>query len=347
QMRRRGAATASASRTCASGSRRWIRSTRASTCSGSPSAFAFSSRCPRSRRAARRPTRKDLRLRRPSRGRRFRRRRPPPAPRPRSPKPRARSSAMPAETRLLRVMIVDDESPARSLLREYLAAEPDVQLAGECTNGFEAVKAIGELSPDLVLLDVQMPKLDGFEVLELLERPPAVVFVTAYDEYALKAFEVHAVDYVLKPVSRERLAEALAHARARLADDPKVPATPSALSLAAAARAPGQFLERILVKDGARVHVIPVQRLDWIEAQDDYAAIHAEGKMHLKPRPLAEVAAGLDPGRFVRIHRSYVLNIERLARIEPYAKDSRVAILHDGRQLPLSRAGYARLRELL
>ena len=254
---------------------------------------------------------------------------------------------MPAETRRLRVLIVDDEAPARSLLREYLAGETDVDLAGECTNGFEAVKAIGDLAPDLVLLDVQMPKLDGFEVLELLERPPAVVFVTAYDEYALKAFEVHAVDYVLKPVARERLTEALTHARARLADQDKPAAAPSAVSLAAAARAPGQFVERILVKDGARVHVIPVQRLDYIEAQDDYAAIHAEGKSHLKPRPLSEVAAGLDPDRFVRIHRSYVLNIERLARIEPYAKDSRVAILLDGKQLPVSRAGYARLRELL
>ncbi len=254
---------------------------------------------------------------------------------------------MPAEARLLRVLIVDDEAPARSLLREYLAAEAGVELAGECTNGFEAVKAIGELAPDLVLLDVQMPKLDGFEVLELLERPPAVVFVTAYDEYALKAFEVHAVDYVLKPVSRERLAEALAHARARFSGEGSAPLAPSAVSLAASARAPGQFVERILVKDGARVHVIPVQRLDWIEAQDDYAAIHSDGKTHLKPRPLAEIAAGLDPARFVRIHRSYVLNIERIARIEPYAKDSRVAILHDGKQLPVSRAGYARLTELL
>jgi two-component system LytT family response regulator len=252
------------------------------------------------------------------------------------------------ETRTLRVMIVDDESPARSLLREYLSAEPGVEVAGECTNGFEAVKAIGEHAPDLVLLDVQMPKLDGFEVLELLERPPAVVFVTAYDEYALKAFEVHAVDYVLKPVARERLSEALAHARERLAGEGSAaPAAPSAASLAASARAPGQFVERILVKDGARVHVIPVQRLDYIEAQDDYAAIHAEGRAHLKPRPLAEVSAGLDPDRFVRIHRSYVLNIERLARIEPFAKDSRVAILHDGKQLPVSRAGYARLKELL
>jgi two-component system LytT family response regulator len=251
------------------------------------------------------------------------------------------------DARRLRVMIVDDEAPARSLLREYLSAAPDVEIVGECTNGFEAVKSIGELAPDLALLDVQMPKLDGFEVLELLERPPAVVFVTAYDEYALKAFEVHAVDYVLKPVSRERLTEALVRARARFAGEGSPPPGPSAVSLAASARAPGQFVERILVKDGAKVHVIPVQRLDWIEAQDDYAAIHAEGKIHLKPRPLAEVAAGLDPDRFVRIHRSYVLNIERLARIEPFAKDSRIAILLDGKQLPVSRAGYTRLRELL
>ncbi|HEY2953669.1 MAG TPA: LytTR family DNA-binding domain-containing protein [Candidatus Eisenbacteria bacterium] len=254
---------------------------------------------------------------------------------------------MPAEAHPLRVLIVDDEAPARSLLREYLSAEPGVAIAGECSNGFEAVKSIGELAPDLVLLDVQMPKLDGFEVLELLEQPPAVVFVTAYDEYALRAFEVHAVDYVLKPVARERLAEALAHARGRLVGNAGAAPAPSAATLAAEARPPGQFVERILVKDGARVHVIPVARLDWIEAQDDYSAIQSEGRSYLKPRPLVELSAGLDPARFVRIHRSYVLNVERLARIEPYAKDSRIAILHDGKELPVSRAGYARLKELL
>ena len=205
---------------------------------------------------------------------------------------------------------------------------------------------IGETAPDLVFLDVQMPKLDGFEVLELLERPPAVVFVTAYDEYALRAFEVHAVDYVLKPVGRERLEEALGQARARLGAA-AAPLGPSPAALAAAARPPGQFLERLLVKDGANVHVIPVERVDWIEAQDDYVAIHAGGKTHLKPQTLAEVAAALDPARFVRIHRSHVLNLERLARLELYAKDSHVAILADGKQLPVSRAGYARLKALL
>jgi two-component system LytT family response regulator len=246
----------------------------------------------------------------------------------------------------LRVVIVDDEAPARGLLREYLAAHAGVEVVGECANGFEAVKVIGEQAPDIVFLDIQMPKLDGFEVLDLLERPPAVVFVTAFDEYALKAFEVHAVDYVLKPVTRERLAESLAQARARLGAAVAVPA-PSPATLAAAARPPGRYVERLLVKDGPNVHVIPVGQVDWIEAQDDYVGIRAEGKTHLKPQPLAEVAAGLDPARFVRIHRSYVLNIERLARLELYAKDSYLAVLRDGKELPVSRSGHARLKELL
>lgn len=253
--------------------------------------------------------------------------------------------------RTMRTLIVDDEAPARALLREYLSSSAGVEVLGECMNGFEAVKRIGELSPDLVLLDVQMPKLDGFEVLELLDKPPVVVFVTAYDEYALKAFEVHAVDYVLKPVGRERLNEALARARERLgAGAPTAAAhatAPSAVALSAAARPPGTWLERILVKDGANVHVIPVERLEWIEAQDDYVAIHSEGKTHLKPTTLAEIGAGLDPKRFVRIHRSYLLHVERLAKIESLAKDSRVAVLKDGKELPVSKAGYARLKELL
>jgi two-component system LytT family response regulator len=155
------------------------------------------------------------------------------------------------------------------------------------------------------------------------------------------------VDYVLKPIGRDRVNEAVAQVRARLSGQAPSAPPASAASLAAAARAPGQFVERVLVRDGAQVHVIPVERLDWIEAQDDYVAIRADGKTHLKPQALAEIANGLDPARFVRIHRSYVLNVERLARLELYAKDSRVAILKDGKQLPVSRAGYARLKELL
>jgi len=267
---------------------------------------------------------------------------------------------MAAEPGPLRAVIVDDESPARDLLREYLSGEPGIEVVAECANGFEAVKRIGELSPELVFLDVQMPKLDGFEVLELIEPGPAVVFVTAYDEYALRAFEVHAVDYLLKPFARERLAEALARVRARRAGasisgaaagpggGPAPP--PPAISperIAADARRPGQFVERLLVKEGSQVHVIPADRLDYLEAQDDYVAIHSGGKSHLKAGTLGDISAGLDPDRFVRIHRSYVLNVERIGKLELYAKDSRVAILADGRQLPVSRAGYAKLRELL
>ena len=253
----------------------------------------------------------------------------------------------------LRVLLVDDEAPARALLREYLGAQAGAEVVGECVNGFEAVKAIAELAPDLVFLDVQMPKLDGFEVLELLEPRPAVIFCTAYDEYALKAFEVHAVDYLLKPFGRERLAAALERARERLAlgaaraGSPAAPPPPSGAALAAAARGPGQHAERIVVRDGAQVHVIPAERVDFVEAQDDYVAIHASGKTHLKHQTLAELAEALDPDRFVRIHRSYVANVERIARIELLAKDQRVAVLHDGRQLPISRAGHERLKELL
>ncbi len=243
--------------------------------------------------------------------------------------------------RSLRVIIVDDEEPARMALRHDLAAAGAVEIIAECANGFEAVKAVTELAPDLLFLDVQMPKLDGFEVLDLVGRDVPVVFVTAYDEFALRAFEVHAVDYLLKPVSRERLAEALGRARARRTPRP-APAV-----LRDAARPPGARLERIVIRDGANVDVVPVDKIDYVEAQDDYVAFRTGGKSLLKEQPLGEVETQLDPSRFVRIHRSYLLNIDRLAKVELYAKDSRIAILVDGTKLPLSRAGYQRLQQLL
>jgi two-component system LytT family response regulator len=251
----------------------------------------------------------------------------------------------------LRVLLVDDEAPARALLREYLGGDAAIELVGECANGFEAVKSIAELRPDLVFLDIQMPKLDGFEVLELLEPRPAVIFCTAYDEYALQAFEVHAVDYLLKPFGRERLADAIGRARERMraANAPGAIATPAASpsALAAAARPAGAHAERLVVRDGASVHVIPVERLDFAEAQDDYVALHEGPKEHLKHQTLAELAESLDPTRFVRVHRSFVVNVERIARLERLAKDSRVAVLRDGRQVPVSRSGFERLRGLI
>ena len=243
----------------------------------------------------------------------------------------------------IRAVVVDDEELARAVLREFLGNHPEVEIVAECANGFEAVKAVTELRPDLLFLDIQMPEMDGFEVLELVGRDVAVVFVTAYDEYALRAFEVHAVDYLLKPFSAERLAEALAHVQARRADRGPVPVA----SLVASARPEGRYPARIVVRDGARVHVIPIEKLDYAQAQDDYVNLHAEGRAHLKEQTLAELESTLDPSRFVRIHRSFIVNLERVQRVEPYGKDSRIAILTDGARLPVSRAGFARLGELL
>lgn len=251
-----------------------------------------------------------------------------------------------AVTQVIRAVIVDDEELARQILREYVDASGDVEIVAECANGFEAVKAITEHKPDIVFLDVQMPKLDGFEVLELIGRDTPVVFVTAYDQYAMRAFDAHAVDYLLKPFSLERFRTALDRARQRIGKQ-----MPPATELTAAARPPQQYAQRIVVKDNARVHVIPVDRLDYVEAQDDYVALHTQGKAHLKQQTISSIEATLDPDRFVRIHRSYLVNIERVDRIEPYSKDSKMAVLNTpeqpGVQLPVSRAGYERLKALL
>ncbi len=243
----------------------------------------------------------------------------------------------------LRVLIVDDEPLARAVVREFLGAHPGVEVVAECGNGFDAVKAVSELSPDLMFLDVQMPKLSGFEVLELLGKDVPVIFTTAYDQYALRAFEVHAVDYLLKPFSEERFAEALSRARERLQSREAAPIE----AFVSEVRSGQGPLERVLIRDGSQVHVLPVDRIDYVEAQDDYVAFKSEGKQYLKDQTLGSAEANLDPARFVRIHRSYLLNIDRIARVELYAKDSRVAILRDGTRLPVSRAGYARLAKLL
>ena len=245
----------------------------------------------------------------------------------------------------MRVLIVDDEALARAYLAEQLGTIDGIVIVGQAANGFEAVKMAEELSPDLMLLDVQMPKLSGFEVLELLaERAPAVVFTTAHDEFALRAFEVHAVDYLMKPVEPPRLLAALERVAERLKN--KTPA-PAAHELAETARPPGRPLERILVREGGRVHVLPVDKIDFVEAQDDYLSFASGGKRQRKQQTMSDVEAQLDKTRFVRIHRSFLLNVERLARIEPYAKDSWLAVLQDGTRLPVSRTGYTRLKELI
>ncbi len=263
---------------------------------------------------------------------------------------RRRASGAVPDARI-RALVIDDEQPARHVLCEYLAGHPEVEIVGECANGFEVVKAVAEVRPDLLFLDIQMPKLNGFEVLELLgDDTPAVIFVTAYDRYAIQAFEVHALDYLLKPFTAERLADALA----RLcpghpaAGRPALPGRRLPVpELARTARLEAPYLERILVRQGSDIHVIAVEHLDYVEAQDDYVVLAAKGDKVRKQQTLTRLASSLNPDRFVRIHRSYVLNVERLERLELYAKDSRVGILRDGTRLPVSRSGYARLRKLL
>lgn len=244
----------------------------------------------------------------------------------------------------LRVIVVDDEEPARQLLLGYLEDIDGVSVVAECRNGFEAVKAVAEVDPDLLLLDIQMPKLDGFEVVELLEREMPIIFITAHDEHALRAFDVHAVDYLLKPCSAQRLTEALDRARDRIG---KEETQPPIEELAASAKPEDAVLERILVRDGSDVRVIPADSVDYIEARDDTVAIHVGATVHLKAQRLSTLEQRLDPKRFIRVHRSFILNIDRLRSIELYAKDSRIAILDDDTKVPVSRSGYSRLRELL
>ena len=238
----------------------------------------------------------------------------------------------------IRAVIVDDEALSRSVLREYLAAYDDIEIVGECENGFEAVQAVNDLTPDLLFLDIQMPKLDGFEVLELIGSEVGIIFVTAYDQHAIRAFEVHAVDYLLKPFSEERLGEALDQARSRLAPIP----VPGILRTRRKS-----WVERVLIRSGPRVDVIPVEKIDYVQAQDDYVAFKVGDREYLKQQTLNDLEAELDPSRFVRIHRSSILNIDRLARIERYTKHSHAATLKNGTQLPVSKAGFARLNDLL
>lgn len=245
-------------------------------------------------------------------------------------------------SRPLGAVIVDDEELARALVIELLAAHPDVTVLATCANGFEAVKAVAEKKPDLLFLDVQMPRLDGFEVLELIERDaegrPAVVFVTAYDQYALRAFDANAVDYLLKPFDRARFDTALARARSRIGA--ARPAGPSR----SLREGP---LTRVVVKEGVTVAVLPIGTIDFVKAEDDYVLLQARGKHHLKQQTLASLEEALPRERFVRIHRSYLLNLDRLQKLEPSETGAPTAVLTDGTRLPVSRAGAQRLHEAL
>jgi two-component system LytT family response regulator len=242
----------------------------------------------------------------------------------------------------IRAIVVDDEKLARDLLAEMLREHREIQVVCECKNGFEAVKAVAELAPDLLFLDIQMPKLTGFEVLELLDEQPAVVFVTAYDQYAVDAFDAHAVDYLLKPFSAERLAAAIDKVRKNLERPP-----PPVDELRRAVEPAGEHQRRIVIRDGAQVVILRDDQVDYVEAADDYISIHSQGRSLLKHQTISSLEQALDPARFVRIHRSTIVNIDRIDRIELFTKDRYLAILKDGTRLNISRSGHKRLKAVL
>ncbi len=242
-------------------------------------------------------------------------------------------------TTSLRALIIDDEDLARRLTQEYLRSHPDIEVIGECENGLEAVDAISSSQPDLIFLDIQMPKLNCFEVLEATGRKEGVIFTTAYDQYALKAFDQHAIDYLLKPYSQQRFDEALTKARKLLGQNGN-----AVQDLVTQTNAKP---ERLVVRDRGQTHIIPIEKIDYIEAQDDYVQIYFNGKSLLKTQSLSDLEKQLNPEHFVRIHRSTIIRLQALKCIERASKDSYQAVMHVGVNLPISRSGYDRIKGML
>ena len=243
-----------------------------------------------------------------------------------------------------RAVIVDDEAPARALIRKYLEDFSEINIVAECENGFTALKAIQTHQPDFIFLDIQMPKLTGFEMLELLENPPAIIFTTAYDQYALKAFEVSAADYLLKPFSKPRFAEAIEKAKRLLHDSTAREKTYQHLLEHHAGDA---HLERIVVKDGGKITVIPTEKLIRIAAMEDYVMLHTDLGKFLKLKTMKYFEAHLDPAIFIRVHRSHIVRISAIKQLEPMAKGSYELRLADGSDVPVSKSGYQRLKSIL
>jgi two-component system LytT family response regulator len=241
-------------------------------------------------------------------------------------------------------LIIDDEPLARSIVAEYLQGHPELEVVQECCDGFEGLKAILQHQPDLIFLDIQMPKINGFEMLELVEQAPGVIFTTAFDEYAIKAFETNAVDYLLKPFSKERFDAAIKKWLQTRAASPAVPAPLPLDELAG--KQPEEQL-RIVVRAGNNIRIIPVNEVLYLEAYDDYVKIHTRDGMFLKKKTMSYYEKALDPEQFVRVHRSYMLALSQLTRIEPFEKDSHMALLKSGERIPLSKSGYSRLRAVL
>ncbi len=243
----------------------------------------------------------------------------------------------------MKVLIIDDEPLARSIVKEYISQYSQIELVGECGDGFEGIKAIQLLQPDLIFLDIQMPKINGFEMLELLEHPPRVIFTTAFEEFAIKAFEAHAIDYLLKPFSKERFDKAMQKLQQQ---DSSLAAKKTEALVETASQSPVQQ-NRIVVKDGGKIKIIPVNQVQYLEAADDYVKIVTADGSFLKKKTMGYFETSLQQYGFVRTHRSYVINTALITRIDPYEKESHLVLLHTGARLPASKAGYAKLKEVL
>ena len=244
---------------------------------------------------------------------------------------------------MTKAIIIDDEPLSREIVKAYLKSFPEIEVVQECGDGFEGVKAIQQHQPELIFLDIQMPKITGFEMLELIDQKPAVIFITAYDAFAIKAFEANAVDYLLKPVSQERFSTAILKWKSKVSASSPEPVD----RVLSAMSATGTQQGRIVVKTGSKVKIIPVHDIYYIEADDDFVKIHTQEGSFLKNKTMAFYEESLDAAQFVRVHRSYILHINQITKIEPYQKESHVAILRDGKQIPVSKTGYVKLKSIL
>ena len=245
---------------------------------------------------------------------------------------------------MINTILIDDEPLARSLVAEYLQSFPEISIIQQCNDGFEGVKAIAQHKPDLIFLDIQMPKINGFEMLELIDQPPAVIFTTAFDEYAMKAFETHAVDYLLKPFSKERFDKAIQKWLQQ--SNQSEPKNTTQTLIREEIRQPEER-NRIVVKEGSNIRIIPVHEINYIEAYDDYVKIFTQKEMFLKKKTLSFYEQSLDNAQFVRVHRSYLIQLNQLTKIEPLEKDTHIALLKSGAKIPLSKTGYAKLKMVL
>lgn len=246
---------------------------------------------------------------------------------------------------MIRTIIIDDEKLSRDIIKNYLKNDSEIEVLTECNDGFEGIKAINHHQPDLIFLDIQMPKISGFEMLELVEEMPVVIFSTAFDQYAIKAFELNATDYLLKPYSRDRFIEAMAKAKEKISSH--LNPTEKIKELVAQRQEAEGAMERIVVKSGSKINIIPVEKIEYFEAQDDYVAIHIEGKRYLKQITMKYLENNLPKSTFTRVHRSYIASVEQINRLELYGKDSHIVLLKNGEQLPVSRSGYTKLKAVL